>query len=97
MTTTDPTQIGYLVLGLIALLQLINFAVNIWSRLRRQPPLDSTLSTFLTKEDAMVHFNKLYELDRSLRADLSEWQRSIERQLGRLDSASFPTHPRTSR
>lgn len=99
-TATDPTQIGYVVIGLLSILQLISLAVSIWARVRRQPALDQVLSEFIRRPEIDIHFNKLYDINRDMLKELSEWQRSIERQIGRLESsyaaqASYSNYSKT--
>lgn len=66
---TDPQSIGAVVLALIALMQLANLAIGIYSRTRRQPPLAEDLPRlYATKRE-------LAEVKSEFREELKEIRR----------------------
>ena len=111
MGNSDYYSIGMVLVSLIAILNLANVAINIWSKTRRRPPIDVTLQDYVRRSE----FNKLredidklreemrdndrqiFDLLRKQQEELSDsrgrltlsfcdWQRGIERQLGRMES-----------
>ena len=55
MANNDYYSIGMVLVSLIAILNLANVAINIWSKTRRKPPIDITLQDYVRRDE----FDKL--------------------------------------
>ena len=91
--TPDYATVGMVIGALIIILQAASLVVGIWSRLRRQPPIDRELANFVKRdefsklaEQMREDVGKLSELIRNNTRELGEWRCGIERQIGRLES-----------
>ncbi len=52
--------------GILILLQICSLAINIWTKIRRNPPIDQTLSAFVRKTDFERETDALRENDREI-------------------------------
>lgn len=91
--------------GVLLLMQLANMAINIYAKLRRNPPIDQTLQRYVLREEFNRAVEQLQKKDDELSSiirqtsagisshisqlseNLGHWQRSIERQTGRIESS----------
>ncbi|MGI6158112.1 MAG: hypothetical protein ACOYH4_06560 [Saccharofermentanales bacterium] len=72
---------GITVAGLLVILQLANLAINIWYRLRRQPPIDQELRQFVTRREyenfCMFNDQKISEIYTLLRHQQETISKSV--------------------
>ena len=87
--------------GILLLLQIANFCVNIYAKLRRRPPIDQTLQDYVRREefdrlrDALEKRTdelrrtdgKLFDELRAVTDKVATFQQGIAMQLGRIDNA----------
>lgn len=52
--------------GILILLQISSLAINIWSKIRRSPPIDQTLSSYVRKVDFDRETDALRANDREI-------------------------------
>lgn len=50
-TVQDYYSIGLVLVSLVAILEFVNLATSIWSRVRRRPSIDATLQDYVRREE----------------------------------------------
>lgn len=87
--------------GIILLLQVFNLVVNIYAKLRRNPPIDQTLRDYVRRdefdrlrvelekrcEELRKTDGKLFDQLREMTERNATWQGHISTQLGRLETS----------
>lgn len=99
----DYYSIGMVLVSLIAIMNLANLAISIWSRTRRRPSIDVSLQEYVKRTEFESLRNTLNDTNRQifdllrkqqddtsdkisqLMQNLAEWQRGMERQIGRIE------------
>lgn len=80
--------------GIYILASFVGMAVNVWAKLRRQPPIDQTLRDYVRRDEfereraeRLKTEARLFDLLREVTERNANWQAGISAQLGRLESA----------
>lgn len=80
--------------GLFVVVSSVNLALSIWSKLRRNPPIDQTLRDYVQRDEfererseRLKTEARLFDLLREVTERNANWQAGISTQLGRLESA----------
>lgn len=74
----DYATIGIVLASLFFILQVASLIITIWQRLRRQPPIDQTLSHYLLKSD----FDRHVESNERIQTELFNLQRESTKHVG---------------
>lgn len=86
--------------GILLVFQIVGIAVSIWSRLRRQPPIDRTLQDYVTRKEFEAFRaennrtnGKIFDLIRDQGVRVDDQLRGISMQLGRLEARQGDRNP----
>lgn len=86
--------------GILLLLQIANFCVSIFAKLRRQPPIDRTLQDYVTRKEFEAFRaennrtnGKIFDLIRDQGVRVDDQLRGISMQLGRLEARQGDRNP----
>lgn len=89
---TDPLQVGYTVLSLLAILQLANIIFNIWSRMRRNPPIDQSLQDYARRTE-LCDYARRTELD-AIRRDTQRHEKILSEVFSDIKNNARETNAR---